>query len=135
MRYLLPMFCALLIGTPAVALAETTVSMPKTKAVTGDFDDMIKRRIIRILVVPNKTYFFLHKGESFGLTAEVGREFEKWINKRHANGPYKINVALGRLNDADQNDRNELRFIRDYLRDLGGGRQWIASWNLPQEVP
>ena len=118
MRYLISIFCALLIGTPAVAIAETTVSMPKTRAVTGDFDDMIKRRIIRILVVPNKTYFFLHKGESFGLTAEVGREFEKWINKRHANGPYKINVALV------PTKRETI------LQDLREGKGDIAAANL-----
>ena len=64
------------------------------QAWTGDFDGMIKRRAIRILVVPSKTFFFLNKGETLGLTAELGQEFEKWINKRHAKGPFDIKVVF-----------------------------------------
>ncbi len=55
---------------------------------------MIERRRIRILVVPSKTFFFLNKGDTLGLTAELGQEFEKWINKRHAKGPFDIKVAF-----------------------------------------
>jgi len=84
----------LLIGAPTVATAQKIVSLPKAEASTDDFDGMLKRRVIRILVVPNRTYFYLDKGESFGLTAEIVRHFEKWINKRHQKGPYKIDVAL-----------------------------------------
>src|SRR3974377_1548450 len=90
--------CALLFACAlSVTPAETStvlVSLPVFKSWTGDFDGMLNRRLIRILVVPSKTYFFLNKGDTLGLTAETGQEFEKWINKRHAKGPYYIEVAF-----------------------------------------
>src|SRR3974390_3920187 len=90
--------CALLFACSlTVPHAETStvlLALPGVKAWTGDFDGMLKRRLIRILVVPSKTYFFLNKGDTLGLTAETGQEFEKWINKRHAKGPYYIEVAF-----------------------------------------
>jgi len=90
--------CALLFACSlTVTHAETStvlLALPGVKAWTGDFDGMLKRRLIRILVVPSKTYFFLNKGDTLGLTAETGQEFEKWINKRHAKGPYYIEVAF-----------------------------------------
>jgi membrane-bound lytic murein transglycosylase MltF len=94
MRHVISICCALLIGAPTAATAHKIVSLPKAEVSTDDFDGMLKRRLIRILVVPNRTYFYLHKGESFGLTAEISRHFEKWINKRHQKKPYKIDVAL-----------------------------------------
>ncbi len=44
--------------------------------------------------MPSKTFFFLNKGDTLGLTAETGQEFEKWINRRHAKGPFDIKVAF-----------------------------------------
>ncbi|HEX5211572.1 MAG TPA: lytic transglycosylase F [Pseudolabrys sp.] len=90
--------CALLLAfPPAAALAETPatiLSLPDVQPWRGDLDGMLKRRVIRILVVPSKTFFFLNKGETQGLIAETGQEFEKWINKRHAKGPYDIKVEF-----------------------------------------
>jgi len=58
------------------------------------FDFVAASRIVRILVVPSKTFFFLNKGDTLGLTAETGQEFEKWINKRHAQRPFDIKVVF-----------------------------------------
>lgn len=70
------------------------LSLPSVAAWTGDLDGMIERRTIRILTVPSKTFFFLNKGEALGLAAEIGHEYEKWINKRHAKGPFDIKVVF-----------------------------------------
>src|SRR3974390_2784539 len=90
--------CALLFACSlTVTHAETStvlLALPGVKAWTGDFDGMLKRRLIRILVVPSKTYFFLNKGDELGVTAETGQEFEKWINKRHAKPPFDIKVVF-----------------------------------------
>lgn len=97
MRHALPICALLLICTPAGVQAETpatVLSLPNVQAWTGDFDGMINRRAIRILTVPSRTFFFLNKGETLGLTAEIGQEFEKWINKRHAKGPFDIKVVF-----------------------------------------
>ena len=97
MRHVVSICALLLVCAPTAVCAETQVtvlSMPSVQFWTGDFDGMIKRRAIRILVAPSKTLFFLNKGETLGLTAELGQEFEKWINKRHAKGPFDIKVVF-----------------------------------------
>lgn len=49
---------------------------------TGDFDGMIERHEIRVLVVYNKTFYFIDKGQQLGLTYEMGKEFEKLVNQK-----------------------------------------------------
>lgn len=60
----------------------------------GDFDEMLKRRLIRVLVPFRKTYFFVDKGTEYGASAELGRELEKWINKRYKFGPLNFHVVF-----------------------------------------
>jgi membrane-bound lytic murein transglycosylase MltF len=51
---------------------------------TGDFDQMLERRIIRVLVPYSRTLYFNDKGHERGITAETVRDFERWINKKYA---------------------------------------------------
>ena len=37
----------------------------------GDFDDMVKRRVIRVLVVPNKMLYFLDQGRQRGVNVDL----------------------------------------------------------------
>jgi membrane-bound lytic murein transglycosylase MltF len=97
MRHLGPIFALLLTCIPTAARTESPVevlSLPRVLTWTVDFDGMLDHRIVRILVVPSKTYFFLNKGDTLGLTAEAGQEFQKWINKRHAKPPFDIKVVF-----------------------------------------
>jgi ABC-type amino acid transport substrate-binding protein len=97
MRHVISICALLFCCSLTVTHAETStvlLALPGVQAWTGDFNGMLRRRLIRILVVPSKTYFFLNKGDTLGLTAETGQEFEKWINKRHTKGPYYIEVAF-----------------------------------------
>lgn len=50
---------------------------------TGDFDMMLERRIIRVLVPYSRTLFFLDKGRERGITAELVREFERFLNTKY----------------------------------------------------
>jgi hypothetical protein len=80
MRCAISICASLLISITTGLRAEETskvLALPKVETWTGDFDGMLKRRTIRILVVPSKTLFFLNKGETLGLVAEIGQEFEK----------------------------------------------------------
>ncbi|WP_168792013.1 transglycosylase SLT domain-containing protein [Paraburkholderia aromaticivorans] len=52
---------------------------------TGDFDAMLERRMIRFLVPYSRTLYFVDKGRERGLSAELARDFERYINKRYAN--------------------------------------------------
>jgi membrane-bound lytic murein transglycosylase MltF len=51
---------------------------------TGDFDAMLERRIVRVLVPYSRTLYTVDKGHERGLTAELAREFERYLNKRYA---------------------------------------------------
>ena len=49
----------------------------------GDFDMMVERRIIRVLVPYSRTLFFNDRGRELGITAEIVREFERFLNKKY----------------------------------------------------
>lgn len=49
---------------------------------TGDLEGMIKRRMIRVLVVYSKTFFFVDEGTQRGVAYEAFRKFEEDLNKR-----------------------------------------------------
>ena len=71
------------------------------KNVGGDFDVLKKRRAIRVLVVYNKTNFFIDKGQPRGITYEGFKLFEDELNKKYKTGNVKIHVVfvpVGRSN-------------------------------------
>jgi len=47
----------------------------------GDYSDMVERRIIRVLIPPGKTFFFLDKGQKRGLAYDNMMAFERYVNK------------------------------------------------------
>lgn len=60
----------------------------------GDYDGMLERRIIRVLVAYNKMYYFLDGGTQRGLTAELMREFEDYVNQREKAGHLEHHVVM-----------------------------------------
>ncbi len=48
----------------------------------GDYDGMLERRMVRILVPYSRTHFFLDGARARGLLAAAGRELEREINRR-----------------------------------------------------
>lgn len=63
---------------------QTTLPTTMARAVwTGDFDAMLERRLIRVLVPPGRTLYFQDKGSDKGLTAELARDFEHYINRKY----------------------------------------------------
>jgi membrane-bound lytic murein transglycosylase MltF len=51
---------------------------------TGDFDRMLERRVIRVLAPYGRTLYYVDKARERGITAELMREFERYVNKRYA---------------------------------------------------
>jgi len=49
---------------------------------TGDFEQMVDNRIIRVLIPYSKTFYFLDKAAQKGATYELVKEFEKSVNKQ-----------------------------------------------------
>jgi membrane-bound lytic murein transglycosylase MltF len=80
--------CALL-ALPAFAEDQQP---PKTPAVTqspflkpwtGDLDGMVKRRVIRVLVAPSRTAYWLNGARQTGVEYELLKAFEKEINEKY----------------------------------------------------
>ena len=78
-------------GTCAsAALAQTT---PETNSPhqlslenaprTGDLDAMLQRGMIRVLVPYSRTLFFNDRGQERGITADVARELERYLNLKY----------------------------------------------------
>ncbi len=61
---------------------------------TGDLPGMVKRRLVRILLVPNRTDYYLDHGHPQGVTAEYVRELQRRLNRTFKTGSRPIQVAF-----------------------------------------
>jgi len=62
---------------------------------TGDFDAMVKRRLIRVLTPYSKTTYFIDKGLPRGIVYDAAVKLEEEINKRQKTGlANKVHVAV-----------------------------------------
>jgi membrane-bound lytic murein transglycosylase MltF len=61
---------------------------------TGDFDQMAARRLIRVGITYNRTFYFVDKGVQRGAAYEFAKAFEDWLNEKRKTGNTKINVVL-----------------------------------------
>ncbi|MBV8271168.1 MAG: transporter substrate-binding domain-containing protein [Cupriavidus sp.] len=88
----------------------------------GDFDAMLEQRTIRVLVPYSRTLYFSDKGHERGLTAELVRDFERYVNKTYAsklgNRPLTVYII--------PTTRDRL------LPDLDSGLGDIAAGNLTE---
>jgi membrane-bound lytic murein transglycosylase MltF len=62
------------------------------KPFTGDFNEMAKRRLIRLGVTFNRTFYFIDKGVQRGAAYEYAKLFEDELNKKLNTGNMRINV-------------------------------------------
>ena len=63
---------------PALTIDPATIMTP----LKGDLDAMIERRLIRVLVVPSKTFYFQDRGVQRGITYEGFRIVEQRLNAK-----------------------------------------------------
>jgi membrane-bound lytic murein transglycosylase MltF len=61
---------------------------------TGDLDQMVKRRLVRVGVTYNRTFYFVDKGVQRGIAYEFGKAFEDQLNEKLKTGNTKINVVF-----------------------------------------
>jgi len=64
------------------------------KSFTGDFDEMVKRRLLRVLVNPSKTYYFVENGQQRGANYESFQAFGEALNKKLRTGHVKFQVVF-----------------------------------------
>jgi len=80
-------------ASPFDALPEA-VRLVADKPFTGDFDEMVKRRAIRVGVTFNRTHYFIDKGQERGLTYEALKSFENDLNADQKTGNLKLYVVI-----------------------------------------
>lgn len=62
---------------------------------TGDLDEMVKDRLIRVLVPYSKTFFFFDGAQKRGISYEIVRKFEEQINEKYQTDKHlKIYVVM-----------------------------------------
>ena len=80
-------------ASPYDALPED-VRPSMDKPFTGDFDEMVKRRAIRVAVTFNRTHYFIDKGQERGITYEALKAFENDLNTDLKTGNLKVHVVI-----------------------------------------
>ena len=61
---------------------------------TGDFEKIVEKRLIRVLVPYSKTFYFIDKADQRGLTYEMLKLFEKHINKQRKKITQKVRLLI-----------------------------------------
>src|SRR5262245_13936173 len=86
-------FAALVAGSLLLAPAPAAPGKPDAKprqlnlegkTWKGDFDRMLERRMIRVLVPYSRTLYYNDKGRERGVTADLVRELERYVNQKYA---------------------------------------------------
>ena len=62
------------------------------ESILEDFDGMLERRAVRVLVVYNKMMYFLDGATHRGITFEAFEQFEQYINKKYKFGARKLDM-------------------------------------------
>jgi membrane-bound lytic murein transglycosylase MltF len=108
-------------AAPASAPGTKLRALPtETRNWKGDFDGMLERRHIRVLVPFSRTLFYNDKGRERGITAETARAFEQYLNKKYASQLGKRPITLYLV----PTTRDEL------LQDVATGLGDLAAGNL-----
>jgi membrane-bound lytic murein transglycosylase MltF len=105
---------------PRTAAQGLNVERITEEKFSGDFDQMLARRLIRVHVPYSRTLYFNDKGTPRGITADLMHEFERYLNRKHAKrlGKRPLTVVL------IPTTRDEM------LDDVAQGRGDIAAGNL-----
>jgi membrane-bound lytic murein transglycosylase MltF len=109
--------------TPATAASDPAAPRQLSltaKAWKGDLDRMIERRLVRVLAPHSRTLFYIDKGQERGLSAELARDFERFLNQKYAKQLGKRPITLYII----ATPRDEL------IEDVAAGQGDIAIGNL-----
>lgn len=81
-------------AAPVAAQSAGQESLAFPSVWKGDLDGMKKRRLVRMLVVYSKTFYFLDKARQRGATYEAGLELEKELNPSRKSSARPIRVVF-----------------------------------------
>ena len=82
--------------------SEKSAAAPRKLAIAnkvwkGDFEQMLERRVIRVFAPYSRSLYFSDKGRERGLSAELIRDFEHYLNVKYAKqlGKRPLTVYIG----------------------------------------
>jgi membrane-bound lytic murein transglycosylase MltF len=78
--------------TTASAKSGIALSDVNAKPWTGDFDGMVKRRVIRVLVPYSKTYYFVDRAVQRGIAYQASQLLERQLNDKLKSGAIRLRV-------------------------------------------
>jgi membrane-bound lytic murein transglycosylase MltF len=113
-------------STPAKPRTMKIASVTEDKFL-GDFDRMLERRRIRVLVPYSRTLYFNDKGTQRGLTADLMREFEQHLNRKHAKQLGKRPITVVMIPTTRDEMFNE---VASGLADIAAGNLSITETRL-----
>jgi membrane-bound lytic murein transglycosylase MltF len=61
---------------------------------TGDLDGMIQRRVVRVLTVYSKTFYFIDKDTQRGIVYDAMKAFEEDLNTKNKTGNLKVHFVF-----------------------------------------
>jgi len=129
-RLALPVALAIALATLFYAAAAQPTAAPdkprqltfENKPWTGDFDGMLERRMIRVLIPYSRTLYYNDQGRERGITVELVRDFEQYLNNKHAKTLRKRPITV-----------YVIPVTRDVLiEDVAKGLGDIAAGNLTE---
>jgi membrane-bound lytic murein transglycosylase MltF len=99
----------------------------------GDLDAMVKRREIRVLVVPSRSGFFYDQGQPQGIDYEAFNQFQRFVNQKFKTGDLKISVTYlpVRPEQLEQNLMQGIGDVIGYPLIVTPERQQAALFTTP----
>jgi len=82
------------IDNPETIAGDALLDRIYSSKYTGDLDELVEKRIIRVLVVSSPMFYFLDGAKERGITYESMKEFEKFLNKKFKTGNLPVSVVL-----------------------------------------
>ena len=125
---LLPPIAAAQQAAPAVREAPAARAIViENKPFTGDFDRLLERRVIRVVVPFSRTLYFNDKGRERGVTADTVRDFERFLNQKYAKQLGKRPLSVFMI----PTTRDKLLpALRDGLGDIAAGNLTVTDARL-----
>ncbi len=140
----IPVWVALMVCFTSISHAQSPASTPDvsenepTEAVTpvdapddftlalipwkGDYDEMVQRKMIRIVVAYSPTHYFLDGATERGIVATAGRQLEREINRREGLRTRLVHVVFIPVRQSQL-----IQYLTDGLGDIAAGNLTITD--------
>jgi len=102
-------------------IEQVEMALPLPAPSTDDLDQMLERRLVRILVPFNKIYYFLDQGQARGVVHDLGMELQKWLTRKYGSKTLPIRVVF-----IPTSRQHLLSNLVDGLGDIAAGNLTIT---------